>query len=98
MTRLRVAASILTSKRGAMEMGVNSRRLLSLAALGVALAAQLPPSDNAPKVGETAPGFTLPDSEGVPVSLAQLLAERAEQEAAQGQAQYLLLVFYRGYW
>lgn len=85
-------------------MKLNARNLLSVAALGVALAAtgpltaQLPPSDDAPKVGEKAPAFTLPDSAGNPVSLARLLAERAEQEAAQGQGQYLLLLFYRGYW
>jgi len=84
-------------------MTVNFVRLFSVAMLGVllaagVLAAQLPPSDNAPKVGETPPEFTLPDSEGNPVSLASLLEERAEREALLGEAQYLLLVFYRGYW
>jgi hypothetical protein len=78
-------------------------RLFSVVVLGFwlaagELAAQLPASDGAPKVGETAPEFTLPDSEGNPESLASLLKERAEREAALGQAQYLLLVFYRGYW
>lgn len=85
-------------------MRVSCVRLFCVGALGlvlavsVELAAQLPPSDHSPKVGEKAPEFSLLDRERNPVTLAGLLAERAEREAALGETQYLLLVFYRGYW
>lgn len=48
--------------------------------------AQLPESRGAPKVGEAAPDFTLPDQQGKPVKLSEL------------RGQPVLLVFYRGYW
>ena len=72
--------------------------LLLLSALVVprsipAEAAGLPPSRNAPAVGEKAPDFTLPDSDGSPVTLSRLYA--AEGSAAESR---VLLVFYRGYW
>lgn len=58
-------------------------------------ARQLPASQGAPQVGQKAPGFTLPDSNGNPVSLSGLLAERdAKGQVPKG----VLLVFYRGYW
>ena len=47
----------------------------------------LPASGNAPRVGDRAPDFTLPDQDGRQVTLAQLLAP--------GGA---VLVFYRGTW
>jgi hypothetical protein len=74
--------------------------LLSLAVLGfflfmtLSLARQLPQSAGAPKVGERAPDFTLPDSQGKPVRLSSLLAEPGS--AAPGT--WVLLIFYRGYW
>lgn len=43
--------------------------------------------DRVPKVGDTLPAFTLPDTEGRPVSSAELLAEGP-----------LILMFYRGTW
>jgi hypothetical protein len=59
------------------------------------LARHLPrPSAGAPQVGQRVPGFTLPDSEGRPVSLSQLLA--GTNTSAPPKA--VLLVFYRGYW
>ena len=51
------------------------------------LSAQLPASRGAPKVGEPAPDFTLPDQNGKPVKLSD-----------SRSAGPLLLVFYRGYW
>jgi energy-coupling factor transporter transmembrane protein EcfT len=48
----------------------------------------LPASASAPRVGQKAPDFALPDTQGRTVSLSQTLA------GSKG----VLLVFYRGYW
>ncbi|MCL6480474.1 MAG: redoxin domain-containing protein [Firmicutes bacterium] len=58
----------------------------------VAAAQQLPRSANAPKVGDQAPEFTLPDTDGNLVQLSDLL------KASDGRGRWVLLVFYRGYW
>jgi len=74
--------------------------VLSLAVLGfflfmtLSLARQLPQSVGAPKVGEKAPDFTLPDSQGKPVRLSSLLAE----PSGGAPGSWVLLIFYRGYW
>src|SRR5262245_48761107 len=49
-------------------------------------ARQLPASAHAPRVGERAPDFTLPDEQGAPVSLASLLspASAAGTPASKG--------------
>jgi peroxiredoxin len=57
--------------------------------------AQMPKSENAPKVGQKAPDFTLPDQHGAPVSLADLLKPPS---GANPQSGGLVLIFYRGYW
>jgi hypothetical protein len=54
-------------------------------------ARQIPDSLGAPRVGQLAPDFTLPDQDGRPVSLAQLLAAPHASNGA-------MLVFYRGGW
>ena len=56
---------------------------------------QLPAATAAPLVGEKAPDFTLPDANGNPVTLSRLLA--AAGPGAK-KDQWVLLVFYRGYW
>ncbi len=55
------------------------------------LSSQLPAAAGAPGVGDLAPDFALPDQNGNFVSLAELLGE------GEG-ANWVLLVFYRGYW
>jgi hypothetical protein len=57
------------------------------------IARALPRSTGAPQVGQRLPDFTLPDSSGRPVSLAQLLSG---EDSPQPRA--VLLIFYRGYW
>jgi hypothetical protein len=69
--------------------------VLSLAVVGFFLFAtlvasrQLPSGANAPKVGEKAPDFTLPDSQGRPVALHDLVGPGKP---------WVVLIFYRGYW
>jgi hypothetical protein len=77
-----------------------------LAVIGVALcglfafgtfhgARQLPTSGGAPRVGQKAPDFTLPDADGKPVTLSEILdAGRSGADAVNG----VVLIFYRGYW
>ena len=54
----------------------------------------LPASTGAPQVGQRAPEFTLPDTNGKQVSLTHLLSTPVNGAAPKG----VLLVFYRGYW
>ncbi|HET9363530.1 MAG TPA: hypothetical protein VFP71_00945, partial [Candidatus Angelobacter sp.] len=72
-------------------------------------ARELPASSGAPHVGQKAPDFTLSDSNGNKVSLAQLLApvQSTDQAgnagapnspAANSSQKAVLLIFYRGYW
>jgi hypothetical protein len=77
-----------------------------LMVLGVALLAfftygifyvprQLPPSTSAPRVGQKAPDFTLPDKDGHPVTLSELFDAGA---SGADRVDGVLLIFYRGYW
>jgi hypothetical protein len=75
--------------------------VLSLAVLGfflfhtVVVSRQLPAAADAPKVGEKAPDFVLPDQEGRPVRLYDLLGPAA---GGSGPSSWVVLVFYRGHW
>ncbi|HXX18657.1 MAG TPA: hypothetical protein VEJ46_04585 [Candidatus Acidoferrum sp.] len=68
------------------------------------VARQIPASHGAPKVGELAPDFTLPDSQDNAVTLSVLLNSPfapnglAAPAAASGKTAGAILIFYRGYW
>jgi len=69
--------------------------VLSLAVVGFFLFAtlvatrQLPSAAGAPQVGSKAPDFTLPDKDGRPVALHELVGPPNS---------WAVLIFYRGYW
>ncbi len=48
---------------------------------------QVPASTSAPRVGERAPAFALPDQNGKPIALADLISPNGA-----------ILIFYRGHW
>lgn len=85
-TRSKVITSIVT--------------MLSVAIIGLFLFAffvmgrWLPASAGAPQVGRRAPDFTLSDTTGKQVSLAELRTAPIDGNAPKG----VLLIFYRGYW
>jgi hypothetical protein len=58
-------------------------------------ARQLPASSGAPRLGQAAPDFTLPDADGHDVTLSKLLEPEA---GAAAVPRAVLLIFYRGYW
>src|SRR5688572_3269119 len=66
-------------------------------------ARDLPASAGAPHVGQKAPDFTLPDQDGKPVALADLLSSTAATQSAATQttgaanAAGVVLIFYRGH-
>lgn len=78
--------------------------VLGLATLGLfvfmteIMARQLPPSAGAPQAGEKAPDFTLPDTQGRSVRLADLLGGPAGATKGGAPGSWVLLIFYRGYW
>lgn len=57
---------------------------------------QLPASAGAPRVGQKAEEFVLPDTNHHPVSLSSLLS--TPLAGSQAPPKGVLLVFYRGYW
>jgi len=79
--------------------------LAALSLVGVAffcfgllyIARQLPPSATAPRIGQKAPEFTLPDQNGKAVTLAELLSS-PPAGGANAKANGVLLIFYRGFW
>ena len=60
---------------------------------------ELPPSTDAPRVGQKAPPFSLPDTSGRAESLSELLSSPIADGSPAGHTpKGVLLVFYRGYW
>lgn len=58
-----------------------------------------PAARNAPKVGQAAPAFTVVNTAGKPVSLADVLGTPvADSSGSAKLPKGVLLVFYRGYW
>jgi hypothetical protein len=57
-------------------------------------ARQLPSSTGAPRVGQQAPDFTLPDQDGNPVTLSALLTPSGGAAGTRAA----VLIFYRGHW
>ena len=70
--------------------------LFAFSVLSFIVARQLPSPDKAPQVGQKAPDFTLRDTKGVPVTLAQLLSSPMPGSGEKPKS--VLLIFYRGYW
>jgi peroxiredoxin len=66
-------------------------------AMGIFVRARrLPPSAQAPKVGERAPDFTLPDENGAPVSLTALRAPASPSAAPPHKGVLLVFSMYAG--
>ena len=58
----------------------------------------LPASKGSPHLGQKAPDFTLTDTAGKSVSLAELLSSTIKGKTSATQPNGVLLIFYRGYW
>ena len=76
---------------------VVSLGFVGITALAFVHARHLPSAREAPQVGDQAPEFTLADTTGQPVSLAQLF-EAVPIDAQAVPPKDVLLIFYRGYW
>lgn len=58
----------------------------------------LPASAAAPRIGQRAPAFTLPDIDSHPVALSDLLTTPIRTTGGSRAPKGVLLIFYRGYW
>ena len=67
--------------------------ILAGSVFGLVFSRRIPAANQAPQIGQKAPDFTLSDSHGQQVSLAELL-----KPANAPQPKAVLLIFYRGYW
>ena len=83
--RGKVAGSIVT---------VISLLLFAVTVFGFVTARKIPGTSGAPQVGQKAPDFTLVDTDGQSISLANLLST----PIGNTHPKAVLLVFYRGYW
>ena len=96
---LRRSQSVPELRRGkaaGWTLSILSLLLLAFSIFGFAAARKLPSASGAPQVGQKAPDFTLRDTKGDPVTLAQLLSSPIPGSSEQPKA--VLLIFYRGYW
>jgi hypothetical protein len=59
---------------------------------------KIPAAKGAPQVGQKAPDFTLQDTEGKAVTLSSLSSAATAATAIGRADQWVLLIFYRGYW
>jgi cytochrome oxidase Cu insertion factor (SCO1/SenC/PrrC family) len=91
---------MVTHRKTAATAGTFFGAIILLVFMSWPLPAQLPPSKGAPKTGQKVPDFTLPDSSGKPVTLSTLRAgaPTVDGSTAEIRGQWVLLIFYRGYW
>ena len=83
------------SKIGASILTMLSVLLLAMFVFSFFIASRwLPASRGAPQVGQQAPDFSLPDTNGKTVMLSDLRSEPINGKTPKG----VLLIFYRGYW
>ena len=79
-------------------------RIIALLLLSLSMSADRPAAQEqvaagAPRVGQKAPDFTLPDVTGKRVTLSDLLAAPAPSAGkSERKTRWLVLIFYRGYW
>jgi hypothetical protein len=83
-------------KPAAWTLSILALLLFAFSILSFTVARKLPSPDQAPQVGQKAPDFTLRDTKGVPVTLAQLLSSPIPGSGEKPKS--VLLIFYRGYW
>jgi len=94
LRRATAQPQVYRGKIGGWIFTVLSILLLGLTGFVFFVSRALPASAASPQIGQKAPEFTLADTNGQTVSLAQLLA--GPNPATRPKA--VLLVFYRGYW
>ncbi len=75
-------------------IAVISLLLFAVTVFGFVTARKIPGTTGVPQVGQKAPDFTLADTNGQNISLAQLLST----PVGNAHPKAVLLVFYRGYW
>jgi hypothetical protein len=83
--RGKVAGSIVT---------IISLLVFAVTVFGFVTARKIPGTTGVPQVGQKAPDFTLADTNGQKISLADLLST----PVGNAHPKAVLLVFYRGYW
>jgi hypothetical protein len=96
LLRSRREPELRRGKAAGWTLSILSVLLLAFSILAFAGARKLPSGSAAPQVGQKAPDFTLQDTNGHPVTLAQLLSSPMPGSLQPPKA--VLLIFYRGYW